>query len=57
MSATADDRVHVKLDLSVDVPRCPIATDAINTRLATVRATIHARAAAGEFERGSTIAK
>ena len=39
----------------VDVPRCPIATDAINHRLAAVRADVHARAAAGEFSRGSTV--
>ena len=39
----------------VDVPRCPIATDAINEKLPAVRAGIHARAAAGEFERGSTL--
>jgi tRNA/tmRNA/rRNA uracil-C5-methylase (TrmA/RlmC/RlmD family) len=38
----------------VDVPRCPIATDAINARLAVVRAEVHTRAAAGEFVRGST---
>jgi 23S rRNA (uracil1939-C5)-methyltransferase/tRNA (uracil-5-)-methyltransferase len=39
----------------VDVPRCPIATDGINARLAAVRADIHARAAAGEFKRGATL--
>jgi tRNA/tmRNA/rRNA uracil-C5-methylase (TrmA/RlmC/RlmD family) len=39
----------------VDVPRCPIATDAINARLTTVRAEIHTRAAAGEYLRGSTV--
>ncbi|MBI5770118.1 MAG: class I SAM-dependent RNA methyltransferase [Verrucomicrobia bacterium] len=39
----------------VDVPRCPIATDAINERLASVRADIHARAATGEFKRGATL--
>ena len=39
----------------VDVPRCPIATDAINQNLSTVRASVQARAAAGEFTRGSTI--
>jgi tRNA/tmRNA/rRNA uracil-C5-methylase (TrmA/RlmC/RlmD family) len=39
----------------VDVPHCPIATDAINQRLTAVRADIRARAAAGEFERGATI--
>lgn len=39
----------------VDVPRCPIATEPINARLATVRAEIRDRAARGEFARGSTI--
>jgi tRNA/tmRNA/rRNA uracil-C5-methylase (TrmA/RlmC/RlmD family) len=39
----------------VDVPRCPIATDAINDRLAAVRAEVHAHAAAGGFERGSKV--
>jgi tRNA/tmRNA/rRNA uracil-C5-methylase (TrmA/RlmC/RlmD family) len=39
----------------VDVPRCPIATDAINARLTEVRAEVHERAAAGEYERASTI--
>ena len=39
----------------VDVPRCPIATDAINEKLTTVRANVHARAAAGDFKRASTL--
>ena len=39
----------------VDVPRCEIATDAINARLPAVRADIHARAATGEFTRGATL--
>jgi tRNA/tmRNA/rRNA uracil-C5-methylase (TrmA/RlmC/RlmD family) len=39
----------------VDVPRCPIATDAINEKLTAVRARIHTRAAAGEFTRGATL--
>src|ERR1035438_5850799 len=39
----------------VDVPRCEIATDAINARLATERQGIRRRAAEGEVERGSTI--
>lgn len=47
-------RQGTRFDL-VDVPRCPIATEPINTRLTAVRADIRARAAAGEFERGSTI--
>ncbi len=39
----------------VDVPRCPIATDAINEKLPEVRARVHARAAAGEYERSATL--
>jgi len=39
----------------VDVPRCLIATDAINAKLPEVRARVHARAAAGEYERSSTL--
>ena len=39
----------------VDVPRCPIATDAINAKLPEVRARVHARAAAGEYERSATL--
>ncbi len=39
----------------LDVPRCDIATDAINERLAGARADIRARAAAGEFIRGATL--
>jgi 23S rRNA (uracil1939-C5)-methyltransferase/tRNA (uracil-5-)-methyltransferase len=39
----------------VDVPRCEIATDAINTRLSEVRAEARARLLAGEFQRGATL--
>lgn len=39
----------------IDVPRCPIATDAINEKLPEVRARVHARAAAGEYTRASTL--
>ncbi len=39
----------------VDVPRCPIATDAINAKLPEVRARVHARAAAGGYERSATL--
>ena len=39
----------------VDVPRCEIATDAINERLAAARAEIRALSASGSFERGSTL--
>ncbi|MDF9827179.1 tRNA/tmRNA/rRNA uracil-C5-methylase (TrmA/RlmC/RlmD family) [Ereboglobus sp. PH5-10] len=39
----------------LDVPRCDIATDAINARLPELRADIRARAAAGEFKRGATL--
>jgi 23S rRNA (uracil1939-C5)-methyltransferase/tRNA (uracil-5-)-methyltransferase len=37
----------------VDVPRCEIATDAINAKLAEVRADVWARA--GTFQRGATL--
>jgi tRNA/tmRNA/rRNA uracil-C5-methylase (TrmA/RlmC/RlmD family) len=37
----------------VDVPRCPIATDAINSRLTEVRASVHERAAT--YTRGATL--
>lgn len=39
----------------VDVPRCEIATDAINARLAEVRADVRSRILAGEFQRGATL--
>ncbi len=39
----------------VDVPRCDIATEAINTRLPAVRAGVRAKAAAGEIARGATV--
>lgn len=39
----------------IDVPRCPIATDAINAQLPAVRARVHARAAAGEYARSATL--
>jgi 23S rRNA (uracil1939-C5)-methyltransferase/tRNA (uracil-5-)-methyltransferase len=39
----------------VDVPRCEIATDAINARLTAERAEIRSRAGEGAFARGSTI--
>ena len=39
----------------VDVPRCEIATDAINARLAEVRADVRPRIFAGEFPRGATL--
>jgi tRNA/tmRNA/rRNA uracil-C5-methylase (TrmA/RlmC/RlmD family) len=47
-------RQGTRFDL-VDVPRCPIATDAINEKLPEVRARTHARAAAGEYKRASTL--
>jgi tRNA/tmRNA/rRNA uracil-C5-methylase (TrmA/RlmC/RlmD family) len=37
----------------VDVPACPIATEAINARLTDVRAAVHARQA--EYTRGATL--
>ena len=39
----------------VDVPRCEIATDAINARLAETRAEIRSRAAGGAYSRGATL--
>jgi tRNA/tmRNA/rRNA uracil-C5-methylase (TrmA/RlmC/RlmD family) len=39
----------------VDVPQCPIATPEINAKLPEVRARVHAKAAAGEYERGATL--
>lgn len=39
----------------VDVPRCEIATDAINEKLPEVRAKTLARIAAGECHRGATL--
>jgi 23S rRNA (uracil1939-C5)-methyltransferase/tRNA (uracil-5-)-methyltransferase len=37
----------------IDVPRCPIATDAINEKLAAVRAEVHAKR--DTFTRGATL--
>lgn len=45
-------RQGTRFDL-VDVPQCPIATEAINARLTTLRAEIRARA--GSFRRGATL--
>jgi len=39
----------------VDVPQCPIATDAINAKLPEVRAKTYARLAAGEYKRDATL--
>ena len=39
----------------IDVPRCPIATDAINEKLPEVRARVHTRAAAGDYTRAATL--
>jgi len=39
----------------VDVPRCEIATEAINLRLGEVRAEVQARALRGEYQRGATL--
>jgi tRNA/tmRNA/rRNA uracil-C5-methylase (TrmA/RlmC/RlmD family) len=47
-------RQGTRFDL-LDVPQCPIATDAINEKLPEVRAKTRARAAAGEFKRDSTL--
>ena len=39
----------------VDVPRCDIAMDGINERLAEVRAGVQAKIAAGAYQRGATL--
>lgn len=39
----------------VDVPQCPIATDAINAALPALRDGIRAKAAAGGYQRGATV--
>jgi tRNA/tmRNA/rRNA uracil-C5-methylase (TrmA/RlmC/RlmD family) len=39
----------------VDVPRCEIATEAINSRLTEIRASVRARVARGEYPRGATL--
>jgi len=45
-------RQGTRFDL-IDVPRCPIATDAINARLAEVRAAVHAKR--DTYTRGATL--
>ena len=47
-------RQGTRFDL-LDVPQCPIATEAINARLPELRAQTRARAAAGEFKRDATL--
>ena len=47
-------RQGTRFDL-LDVPACPIATDAINARLAASRAHVRARAAEGAYKRGGTL--
>jgi 23S rRNA (uracil1939-C5)-methyltransferase/tRNA (uracil-5-)-methyltransferase len=39
----------------VDVPRCEIATEAINARLPEVRAATRAKVAVGDYQRGATL--
>lgn len=39
----------------VDVPRCEIATEAINAELEGVRSRVRERASAGEYSRGATL--
>jgi 23S rRNA (uracil1939-C5)-methyltransferase/tRNA (uracil-5-)-methyltransferase len=39
----------------IDAPRCIIATDAINARLAEARATVRTKAANGDYARGGTL--
>ena len=47
-------RQGTRYDL-VDVPRCEIATDAINEKLPEVRAKTRARLTAGEYQRAATL--
>ncbi|RRJ99120.1 class I SAM-dependent RNA methyltransferase [Opitutaceae bacterium TAV3] len=47
-------RQGTRFDL-LDVPRCEIATDAINARLTEVRAEVQTKAAAGAYVRGATL--
>ncbi len=47
-------RQGTRFDL-VDVPRCPIATEAINARLPEVRAGIRSGVAEGKYVRGATV--
>lgn len=47
-------RQGTRFDL-IDVPRCEIATERINTRLTKLREETRERAAAGEFIRGGTL--
>jgi tRNA/tmRNA/rRNA uracil-C5-methylase (TrmA/RlmC/RlmD family) len=39
----------------IDVPQCPIATDAINAKLTEVRAEVQAKLAREEFKKGATL--
>ncbi|HLP01929.1 MAG TPA: methyltransferase domain-containing protein, partial [Opitutaceae bacterium] len=39
----------------VDVPQCPIATDAINAALPALRAEVYTKAAADAYKRGATV--
>ena len=39
----------------IDVPRCEIATEAINSKLDEVRDGVRKKAAAGDYERGATL--
>ena len=39
----------------LDVPACPIATDAINARLVDLRGVVRKKAAAGDYVRGATL--
>jgi 23S rRNA (uracil1939-C5)-methyltransferase/tRNA (uracil-5-)-methyltransferase len=47
-------RQGTRFDL-LDVPRCVIATELINTKLSEVRSEVQARAARGEYSRGATL--
>lgn len=39
----------------IDVPHCPIATNAINTRLTSLRAEVRSKVSQGAFKRGGTL--
>lgn len=39
----------------IDIPACPIATDALNAALPKIRENMRSRAAKGEFKRGVTV--
>ena len=46
---------HGQRNWIVDVPECPIATEAINEALPASREAVHAKAASGKFKKGATL--